>query len=383
MSDRATVPEREPSRAYLDWNATAPPLEAALVAMHEAGRIAWANPASVHGDGRRARRLVEEARAEVAALTGDNPRDVVLTSGGTEANNLAIRSAFSDVRGVLVLSRAEHPSVLRVAEALEREGVATLRWVPTGPGAVVAMEALERALAPGDVALVALQAVNQETGALQPIADAIAACHSRNVRIHVDAVQAYGRVTTDHLFGADTLAVASHKLRGPKGIGALVARPGARLAAYTFGGSQERGLRPGTVDPVASAGFAVALRHARGGPARYAAVAALRDALEAALEGAAERPVELRPAARAPHVANLLFPGFEGPELVAALDLEGVSASSGSACSAGTSEPSPVLAALVGQAARAAVRFSLGETTTEADVEHAVRALRVILARRA
>lgn len=374
----------EPGRAYLDWNATAPPLEEALAAMVEAGRVAWANPASVHADGRRARRLVEDARAEVAALTGYDPRDVVLTSGGTEANNLALRSAFAERRGgALVLSRVEHPSVLRVADALAREGLASLRWLPVGPGGVVAVEDVERALAAGDVALVALQAVNQETGALQPVADTIAACHARGVRVHVDAVQAYGRVTTEHLFGADTLAVASHKLRGPKGIGALVARPGARLSAYTFGGSQERGLRPGTVDPVACAGFAVALRHARGGPARYAAVAALRDALEAALEGSADRPEALRPAARAPHVTNLLFPGFEGPELVAALDLEGVSASSGSACSAGTSEPSPVLAELVGAAARAAVRFSLGETTTAADVEHAVRALRAILARRA
>jgi cysteine desulfurase len=244
----------EPGRAYLDWNATAPPLEEALAAMVEAGRVAWANPASVHADGRRARRLVEDARAEVAALTGYDPRDVVLTSGGTEANNLALRSAFAERRGgALVLSRVEHPSVLRVADALAREGLASLRWLPVGPGGVVAVEEVERALAAGDVALVALQAVNQETGALQPVADTIAACHARGVRVHVDAVQAYGRVTTEHLFGADTLAVASHKLRGPKGIGALVARPGARLSAYTFGGSQERGLRPGTVDPVACA----------------------------------------------------------------------------------------------------------------------------------
>lgn len=182
MSGPATEPRRT-TRAYLDWNATAPPLEEALTAMHDAGLTAWANPASVHADGRRARRLVEDARAEVAALTGYDARDVVLTSGGTEANNLGIRSAFSERRGALVLARVEHPSVLRVAEALAREGVATLRWLPVGPGGVVALDALEQALSEGDVALVALQAVNQETGAMQPIADAIAACHARGVRI--------------------------------------------------------------------------------------------------------------------------------------------------------------------------------------------------------
>ncbi len=370
-------------RVYLDWNATTPPLGEALSAMQAAGLEAWGNPASVHADGRRARRLVEEARWGVAELTGYEARDVVFTSGGTEANNLALRSAFAGGRrGVLVLARVEHPSVLRVAEALEREGVARLRYLRVGHGGVVCLRDLEAALAEGEVAQVTLQAVNQETGAIQPVAEAIAACHVRGVPLHVDAVQAYGRVPTGFLFGADTQSIASHKLRGPKGIGALVAKPGSRLAAYTFGGAQERGLRPGTVDPLASAGFAAALRHARSGPERYAAVAPLREKLERGLAEISERPLELQAASRAPHVATLLFPGFEGPELVAALDLEGVSASSGSACSAGTSEPSPVLAELVGDRARAAVRFSLGETTTEADIERTLAALARILARR-
>lgn len=376
-----TSPTTRP-RVYLDWNATTPPLPAALDAMMHAARTAWANPASVHGDGRAARKYVEDARTELAALTGYEARDVVLTSGGTEANNLALRSAFARGEGgVLVTSRVEHPSVVRVAEALAREGACTVRWLAVEAGGVVSLADLEAALAEGQVKLVAIQAVNQETGAIQPVADAIALAHVRGAKVHVDAVQAFGRVDTSHLFGADTLAIASHKLRGPKGVGALVTKPGAKLHAYTFGGAQERGLRPGTADPVACAGFAVALRHAHEGPARYHAIAKMRDRLEAALAGSSVRPAELRAQARAPHVSSLLFPGWEGPELVAAMDLEGVSVSSGSACSAGTSEPSPVVSALVGERARSAVRVSLGEGTTDDDVSYAIDAFTRVLAR--
>ena len=390
------------SRIYLDWNATTPPLTETVDAMMHAARTSWANPASVHGDGRNARRHVEDARIAVAELSGYEARDVVLTSGGTEANNLALRSAFAVAGGgkgiavgggsslgperrlpTLVVSRVEHPSVTRVAEAMERENVSKIRYLRVLAGGAVDLADLEAALEDRalDVRLVALQAVNQETGAIQPVAAAIALCHVRGVPIHVDAVQAYGRIPTDHLFGADTQALAAHKLRGPKGIGALVAKPGAKLVAYTFGGAQERGLRPGTVDPVAAAGFAVALRHAMTGAERYARIAILRDRLEAALLDFTDRPAELCPVARAPHVASLLFPGWEGPELVAAMDLEGISVSSGSACSAGTSEPSPVIAALVGTRARSAVRVSMGELTTDDDVDAAIAAFRRVLAR--
>ncbi len=386
MNENASTLER----VYLDWNATTPPLPAVLEAMMEAGRHAWANPASVHGDGRRARRYVEDARFAVAELASADARDVVLTSGGTEANNLAIRSAFPRREGLasgglprVLVSRAEHPSVLRVCEALEREGLARLRIVELREGGEISLASLEAALAeePEANALVCLQAVNHETGALQPVAEAIALCHVRNVPIHVDAVQAFGRLDPSFLFGADSVAIAAHKLRGPKGIGALVSKPQRVLRAYTFGGAQERGLRPGTVDPVAAAGFAVAARHAMTAPERYARVAELRDRLEARLASHALTPPEARPRARAPHVTNLVFPGWEGPELVAALDLEGVSVSSGSACSAGTSEPSAVMAQLIGDRARSAVRVSLGADTTEADIDFAHGAFEHVLAR--
>jgi cysteine desulfurase len=380
------------SRVYLDWNATAPPLEASLDAMREASVEAWGNPSSVHAHGRLARSRVEDARAAVAELCGADPRDVLLTSGGTEANNLAIRSAFSVKAGNakdgaprLVTSRLEHPSVLRVSEALEREGAARLAWVRPREDGRLDLEDLERALAEGQgrggARLVTVQAVNPETGVIQPVREVAAMAHAHGALCHVDAIQAWGRVELDASL-ADSMSLAAHKMRGPKGIGALVTRPGLVLEPVLLGGSQERGIRPGTVDPIACAGLAVVARHARSGPARYREVERLRDELERALLEKDPKPQRNGTGPRAPHVTNLSFAGWKGAELVAALDLEGVSTSSGSACSAGTTEPSTVLRAMVGDArAASAIRLSLGETTTKADVEEVVRVFERVLRR--
>ncbi|HEY2509856.1 MAG TPA: cysteine desulfurase family protein [Polyangiaceae bacterium] len=368
---------------YLDWNATAPPLPAVVEAMVEAARDGWANPASIHGHGRAARARVERGRAAVAALAGCDPRDVVLTSGGTEANNLALRSLATPGTTLLV-SRLEHPSITRVAEALEREG-ARVVWLPVRADGALDLEGVDRALAEAEgLVVVALQAVNHETGVVQPVAEVIARARGRTeTRVHVDAVQAFGRLPGIVADGADTRSLAGHKIRGPKGIGALVLKPGVRLTPVLLGGAQERGLRPGTVDPIAAAGLAVAADHARSAPERYAALAALRDRLEAALVSLHPRPeVNGVAAIRAPHVANVSFPGWNGAELVAALDLEGVSVSSGSACSAGTIEPSPVLTAMLGsERASSAVRLSLGEDTTAGDIEEALAAFARVLGR--
>jgi cysteine desulfurase len=369
-------------RVYLDWNATTPPLPAVVEAMAQAAREAWGNPSSVHAVGRRARACVEDAREAVARLGRCDPRDVVLTSGGTEANNLAIRSAFADARGVLVTSRLEHASVARVAEALEREGRARVRWLAVRSAGTIDLEDLARALGETDVRLLALQSVNAETGVLQPVREAIAMARRAGVRVHLDAVQSFGR-DEDVAEEADTRSLAAHKMRGPKSIGALLGRPGVVLAPVLLGGSQERGLRPGTVDPVAAAGLGAAARHALASPARWAALAPLRDALEAGLL-AAFRGARVNGASgvRAPHVSSVAFPGWTGPELVAALDLEGVAASGGSACSAGTAEPSSVLVAMGDlAAATSTIRFSLGEGTTTSDVEWAVQAAGRVLAR--
>ncbi len=371
------------TRVYLDWNATTPPLDAVVEAMAGAARRAWGNPSSVHTSGRAARAQVEEAREAVAALARCDPRDVVLTSGGTEANNLALRSAFIERGGTLVTSRIEHPSVTRVAETLEREGRARVRWVAVLPDGTLDTDDLERAvLSEGEVRLVAVQAINAETGIVQPVADAIALARRAGARIHVDAVQAFGR-SDDVAEGADTRSLAGHKIRGPKSMGALIARPGLALAPVLVGGSQERGVRPGTLDPVAAAGLAVAARHAMASPARWSAITPLRDALEAGLlQRATGAYVNGATARRAPHVTSVAFPGWSGPELVAALDLEGIAVSAGTACSAGTAEPSPVLIAMGNpEAAKSTVRFSLGEETTRAEIEATLKAATKVLDR--
>jgi cysteine desulfurase len=370
---------------YLDWNATAPPLEASLAAMREVEREGWGNPSSVHAHGRIARARVEDARAAVAELCEADPRDVLLTSGGTESNNLALRSAFAGASGdalpALVTSRLEHPSILRVAEALEREGALRILWVRSLEDGRIDLEDLARSLAPGGAKLVCVQAVNPETGVIQPVAEAAGLAHAHGALCHVDAVQAWGRVTFD-THAPDSVSLGAHKMRGPKGIGALVTRPGLRLEPILRGGAQEKGLRPGTIDAVACAGLAVVARHARTGPARYRAVRVLRDEMERELLALPAAPRLNGTGPRAPHVANLSWPGWKGPELVAALDLEGVSASSGTACSAGTTEPSSVLVAMVGEErAASAVRLSLGETTTGADVTRAIGVFQRVLAR--
>jgi cysteine desulfurase len=376
---------------YLDWNATTPLHPDVIEAMRRAWESSWANPASVHAPGRRARAHVEAARDAVAALVGLDPRDVTLTSGGTEANNLALEHAFAQAggRGTLVVSRIEHPSVTRTAEHLADRGV-TVVWVAPEPSGRVAPEAVEAAIeqAAGQapVLLVTLQAVNHETGIVQPVAEVAERVHRRGIPLHVDAVQAVGRLPPEAWAGADLVSIAAHKIRGPKGIGALATRPGVRLHPLLRGGAQERGLRPGTQDPAACAGFAVAAERARATPAAYAALAALRDRFEEELCAAGARsgvpPARNGSAPRAPHVSNLSWPGWRGEELCAALDLEGVAVSSGSACSAGTAETSPVLRAMLGEArAASAVRVSLGEETSAGDIDDALRRWALVLAR--
>ncbi|MCS6898897.1 MAG: cysteine desulfurase family protein [Myxococcales bacterium] len=375
---------------YLDHNATTPPHEDVLAAMHRAWSTGWANPSSLHRAGRQARRLVEEAREAVAALAGLHPRDVTFTSGGTEANNLAIERPFRlGDRGLLLTSRLEHPSLLACAEDLERRGV-RVHWIEPLPGGHLPLDAFASVLArrePGEPTLLATHAVHHETGAIQPIPELAALAESHGAQLHVDAVQAAGRIDPALWRGAHSVALAAHKLRGPKGIGALVTRPGLPLHPLLRGGSQERGFRPGTLDPIAAAGFAVAAHRAlHGGPERYATLRPLRDALEQkAVAEAARLGIQIDLTGReprAPHVAHLLVAGWRGDELVAALDLEGICVSSGSACSAGTAEPSPAIAALVGiERARSALRVSLGETSTMDDVAAFLKALQRVLGR--
>ena len=360
---------------YLDWNATTPPHPDVIAAMAQAASDTWGNPASTHGLGRKARARVEDTRELLAEICAVHPRDVLFTSGGTEANNLALAGAVG-----LALSHLEHPSITRVAERLEASGV-PVAWVPVPASGRLDPEEYRKALARvprGSVAV--LMAANHETGVLQPLEEVALIAHELGATLHVDAVQALGKLPPKTWRFADSLSVAAHKIRGPKGLGALAFRGTKAPKPVLVGGSQERGLRPGTVDPVAAAGFFAALGRAVHGPARYALLSPLRDKLEQAFAARAE--INGGTAARLPHVSNLSFPGASGDELVAALDLLGVCVSSGSACSAGTTEASAVITAMVGrERARAAVRVSLGEATSDDEIQAAIQAFQRALAR--
>jgi cysteine desulfurase len=346
---------------YCDWNATTPPYLEVVAAMAAAAATLWANPSSVHAAGRTARNEVERLRELLASALHVDARDLLLTSGGTEANNLALHDAAG-----LVTSRLEHPSVTRVAEALAARG-RPVRWLPvptTGRLDPDALAELAAGLPPAS--WVSIQLANHETGVLQDVAGFAERAHHLGLRLHVDAVQAFGKVPIGALGAADRLTVTAHKLRGPKGIGALAWRANHGPRPLLVGGSQERGLRPGTVDAVAAVGFRAALELAAQNRSLWTSTAEVRDELERSLR---EVAVVNGAGERLPHVSNLSFEGVQGDELVAALDLVGIQVSSGSACSAGSSEPSAVVTAMLGrQRALGAVRFSLGPDVTSAQV---------------
>lgn len=376
---------------YLDWNATSPRHPDVARAMQNAEEFAWANPSSTHQAGRRARRAMEDTRELLARIVKVSPRDVVFTGGGTEANHLALNGARW-----LVTSRTEHPSITAAAEHLRDQG-GRVDFVEVEPSGRVAPEALaaaldrvlgdlppertnaeEGGLHNGNTPLVAFGAVNHETGYIQPISALAEVAHERGARLHVDAVQLLGRGSLAHLEGFDSAAVASHKIRGPKGVGALVFACGWTPLPVSRGGSQERGLRPGTVDATALVGFGAALGRLDASLSGYERAGELGRALSAALETRARAPIHLHGGVgpRLGHVVNFRAPGWKGDELVAALDLEGICVSSGSACSAGTAEPSAVIQAMLGrEAARGAVRVSFGEESKSEDLEHLLSAL--------
>ena len=337
----------------------------------------WANPSSIHSLGQRAKSLVEGVRTELADFIGAQPRDVIFTSGGTESNNWAVHAAPG-----LVLSRLEHPSITRMAERYEVLGK-PVGWLGVQANGQVELESLEACLnhMPAG-SCVAVMAVNHETGVIQPLEQVASIAHRMDAWLHVDAVQALGKLEPAVWRFWDSVSLGVHKVQGPKGIGALAWRCGAPTPrSGLVGGSQERGLRPGTPDSVSIAGFGAVLEDAHSGPARYQAIAALRNAFEQALRDEVEPNVS-NDSERLGHVASLFVPGWSGAELVAALDLEGVCISSGSACAAGTSEVSPVITAMMGtDRARSTVRISLGPTTRETDIQRAIEAFVRVLER--
>src|SRR5215472_14015534 len=356
-------------RIYLDWNATAPlRSEARAAALAASGVIG--NPSSVHGEGRAARRLIEQAREQVAALVGAEPRNVVFTSGGTEANMLALVPLGARER--LLTSAIEHPSVL----AGGRFPAGNVERLPVTGDGQVDLAALEQRLAAlGDRALVSIMAANNETGVIQPVAQAARLVHSAGGLLHVDAVQAAGRIGWDiSAMGADLVTLSAHKIGGPKGVGALIGRAGLdAFKPLITGGGQERGVRAGTENVAGIAGFGAAAAAARAFLVLEAArMAALRERLETGLKAASPAVLVFGiEAERLPNTTLFAVSGMKAETAVVAFDLEGFAVSAGAACSSGKVQASHVLAAMgvPPQLARAAVRVSLGPTTTESDVE--------------
>lgn len=365
------------SQIYLDWNSTSPPHPDVLAAMQFAGTHVWANPASVHACGRNSKNLIESVRDSLAKLIQVHPRDLVFTSGGTEANNWALR----DVPG-LVLSRIEHPSVTRQGEKLELAG-RPVHWLSVPTSGIVEPDSVEQSLLgmpPGTC--VAVMAVNHETGVVQPLSAISEAVHRSGAILHVDAVQALGKLPVDSWNCWDSLSIAAHKIRGPKGIGALAWRFGRPIPTPIFaGGWQERGLRPGTVDPILVAGFGAAFYRISDYANSFSRLAALRDHFESELGSLVESNIGQH-VSRLGHVSSLFVKNWSAEELVAALDLEGLCVSSGSACAAGTAEVSPVITTMFDATrARSTIRVSLGETTSESDIQRAIDVFRSVLSR--
>lgn len=360
---------------YLDHNATTPLDPRVLEAMLPYLGGPYGNPSSVHRYGRAARDAVEAARVQVAALAGAQPAEVVWTSGGTESNNLALKGATEAARkpSRILYGATEHPAVLETAEALRARGwqVETIAIDNRG---LVDWPAFEAQLARAPLCIAALMAANNETGVIQDTARAAALVHARDALLLVDAVQAAGKLPLQDSWqgGADLMSLSSHKLYGPKGIGALLVRAGVELAPLLHGGGQERGLRGGTENVAAIVGFGVAAQLAQQElEARSAQLLQLRQRLIAGLQAMPGVTIFGEPAPRLPNTVQFALKGWEGEALLMALDRKGIAVSSGSACSSGKGEPSHVLLGmgLPRDVAYGAIRVSLGKDNSAAEID--------------
>lgn len=351
------------------------------------------NPSSLHGSGRRARAVVEQARETLAAAAGAHPSEVIFTSGGTEADNLAVKGLFwarraaDPRRNRILVSTVEHAAVQDTVTWLEQHEGADVRWLPVDESGTVRLDVLKAELDGGadSVALVSVMWANNEVGTIQPVADIVALAARHGIPVHSDAVQAFGSVPVGFdSSGLAAMSVSGHKIGGPVGVGALLLGRAVTLVPVQHGGGQEREVRSGTLDTASIAAFAAAAQDVVGQlAAERARIAGLRDALitgvRSAVPAAVLRGVDPAsgPDRRLPGNAHFTFPGCEGDSLLFLLDMAGIETSTGSACTAGVPRPSHVLLAmgLTEEVARGAQRFSLGHTSGTADVEKFVTAL--------
>ena len=369
-------------RVYFDYNATTPLAPEVIEAVARASRDVFGNASSVHRFGQQAKAALDEARTALAALIHADPSEIVFTSGGTEADNFAIRGAAEALeptgRRHLIASAIEHEAVLNTLKALARRGWRTT-LLAVGSSGIVSPDALRDAIAP-DTALVSVMHANNEIGTIQPIAELAAIAHAGGALLHTDAVQSTGKIRVDvRALDVDLLSLSAHKFNGPKGTGALWIKRGTRLQPTTTGGKHERNRRAGTENVPAIAGLGVAAQLASAKlDAEGRRVGELRDRLErgildavpgTALNGARD--------ARVPNTTNISFDRVEAESLLIALDLAGVAVSTGSACSSGTLEPSHVLKAMGLPAHRTqnSLRFSLGLFSTEGEVDFTIAVL--------
>jgi cysteine desulfurase len=383
-----------PVKAYFDHNATTPVAPEVLEAMLPFLQGEFGNASGIHYFGQRARAAVERARARVAELIHCEPQEVVFTSGGTEADNIAIQGvvrASPSARKHVVTSAIEHPAVLQVCRALEKEGV-SVTYLPVDRGGRVDPAGVRRAIRPETVLITVMHA-NNETGTLQPIQEIAAIAREAGVPFHTDAVQSTGKVPV-HVgeLGVDLLSLSAHKFYGPKGAGALFVRQGIELHPISFGGQKEDDPRPGTENVPGIVGLGAAAELARQNIlAESARLEALRNRLEEGILARVEHvrvngPAERDPAGhalRVPNTTNLSFEFVEGESLVIALDLQGIACSTGSACSSGAVEPSHVLLALglTKEQARSSIRISLGKGNTRDEVDLLLRVLPEVVSR--
>jgi cysteine desulfurase len=374
--------KRTVQRIYLDHNATTPPLPEAVDRMILVLRDEFGNPSSVHHFGQQAKAALDDARTDVANLIGAEPSEVLFTSGGTEADNIAIRGAADALETTgkrhLIASGIEHEAVLNTLKALAKRGWRTT-LLPVDTSGIVSPAAVRDALT-GDTAVVSVMHANNEIGTIQPITELARIAHEGGALFHTDAVQSAGKIPISvQALGVDMLSLSAHKFYGPKGVGALWIRRGVRVLPLLTGGRQERSRRAGTENVAGIVGMGVAARVAAskiGEEGRR--LAALRDRLEAGiLRAVPGTSVNGSIGARVPNTTNISFDRIEAESLLIALDLEGIAVSTGSACSSGTLEPSHVLKAMGFNAHRTqnSIRFSLGAANTEAEIDRVIAVL--------
>jgi len=366
---------------YLDHAATTPMLPAAVEAV-TTQLVTTGNPSSLHASGRHARRVVEESRETIAQALNCRPGEVVFTSGGTESDNLALKGLFwarlteGEDRLRILTTSVEHHAVLDPLDWLAEHEGAVVEQLPVDSAGRLDLAALREAIDrdPGSVALISVMWANNEVGTVQPITEVVAIAAEHGIPVHTDAVQAVGSVPVDFAgSGVDALTLTGHKVGGPYGVGALVIRREVEVTPLVHGGGQERDIRSGTIDTPAIAGFAAAVELAVKQQAEHAErVSALRDDLVRRVqEVVPDARLNGDPGGKLPGNAHLTFPGCEGDSLLMLLDARGIECSTGSACSAGVPQPSHVLLAMGAsdEEARSSLRFSLGHTSTQSDVD--------------